>query len=780
MRTELKGSFSTRLKALREDAGFTQEELAAISGLSVHAVSALERGERKRPHVETLRALSAALDLNGLSRDAFMKAARSGAQDQSSGDDGSHGALPLALTTLVGRDDDVLTLGAWLSDPAIRLVTLTGPGGVGKTRLAIEAAQHLAGESTRVVFVSLAPIWDPALVPATIAEAFGLADLAATDLARGIRAAGADRAVLLVLDNFEQVLDAAPIVTSLLGSVSSLKVLVTSRAPLHIRGEREYPVRPLSLHTGHHASRLADLPPAVRLFVNRVQDVVPAFALTSSLAPAVTAICRHLDALPLALELAAPWMKVLSTDDLLHRLERGVLVSKDAARDLPARQRTMTATVAWSYQLLDATEQRAFKLLGVLPCRFPLEAATTILGGGADPAAAKAAALDAVASLVDKSLLVRDDSDADCPRYRMLETVRAYASSLLDESGDRAEALEGLTRYAHEQAALADLGLVGPSQAEWLDRVQADFDTYRAALAALLDQERVEKAADISQALFMFLLIRGHVAEGLRWYERIADHAAAAPHARAKALVGTAMMLYAQGEVPRARAALEAAMPLATATGDGRVVASVETLFGHVEHASGNFAAARDRFMRGAAGFAALGLSWGRGAATSGRAGVELAAGNVAVAEQLMDDATAFLQTSGRWFVTPVLCFRAVLAIGRGKPDDAIRCLRESLTYIRALRDKYAFVYALLPLAAAARLKGDDVWTARILGARDAVIERTGLTVVVQMVTALEAQAEQDVRARLGADQWTRAYEEGRTTSIDALLSDVDRLVVSC
>src|SRR4249920_2053609 len=329
MKTGAPGTFGAQLKALREAAGFTQEELATISGLSVHAVSALERGERRRPHVDTVRALSAALDLTGPTRDLLLGSARAPATTAAV-DELSAGSLPLALTALLGRESDLQTLRRWLTDPTARLITLLGPGGVGKTRLALELARAIADEgATRVVFVPLAAIQDPAFVESAIAEALGLVDVTARDLPRRARVACENHSTLLVLDNFEQVLDAAPPVADLLTSVPLLRLLVTSRAPLRVRGEREYVVKPLELEAASDAMSAADLArgPAVRLFVERVRDVQPDFRLTSTNSPTVTSICSRLDALPLALELAAPWIKVLTVEDLLRRLEHDVLLS---------------------------------------------------------------------------------------------------------------------------------------------------------------------------------------------------------------------------------------------------------------------------------------------------------------------------------------------------------------------------------------------------------------------------------------------------------------------
>src|SRR5262245_36339856 len=322
-------TFGAQLKALREAASFTQEELATISGLSVHAISALERGERRRPHVETVRALSAALDLTGPARDAFVASARALAPS-TAGDELSHALLPLPLTVLIGREAEIEALRQWLADPVVRLITLIGPGGVGKTRLVLELARAIVEEgSVRVRFVSLAPLRDPAFVAPAIAEALGLTDVTAPDLPKRARAACADQPTLLVLDNFEHLLDAAPLVADLLMAVPALRLLVSSRAPLHVRGEREYVVGPLALEAAAGATSPADLArvPAVRLFVERVRDVRPEFRLTSANGPTVAAICRRLDALPLALELAAPWLKALTVEDLLRRLERDVLLS---------------------------------------------------------------------------------------------------------------------------------------------------------------------------------------------------------------------------------------------------------------------------------------------------------------------------------------------------------------------------------------------------------------------------------------------------------------------
>jgi predicted ATPase/DNA-binding XRE family transcriptional regulator len=785
-------SFGAQLKALRDAAGFTQEELATIAGLSVHAVSALERGHRRRPQLETIRALSAALDLTGQARDALFASARAASHTTSS-DQLVGLALPVPPTVLLGRDRDLEALRQWMTDPMARLITLTGPGGVGKTRLAIELARAVAGEgSTRVAFVALAAIRDPGLAASAIAEALGLADTSASDLPKRARAACEDRPTLLVLDNFEQVLDAAPVVADLLTSTTTLRLVVTSRAPLRVRGEREYGVEPLALDADPMSMADVTGSPAVQLFAERVRDVQPAFRVTSDNASTVAAICRRLDALPLALELAARWSKALTVEDLLRLLEHDVLLSADAPRDLPERQQTMNATVAWSYQLLTPNEQRAFRCFGALPGPFSIDAAAGVLAGREGRADSTVEVLHEAAGLIDKSLLLRADISVvpTRPLYYMLETVRAYATLELAAASERDEAIEGLVCYCAREASVADEGLVGPAQAEWLDRVQEDLASYRGALTWLIERGRPSEASDIAWRLLWFWVIRGHVSEGLQWYERILKLPFLAATVESRAQLGASIMWYAQGKLESARTGLNRALTLARSSGDLDVVAKAEWLFGHLEYALGNYAVARDSFDRSVEGFKTVPIPWGPGNALIGLARVALATGDADEAERLLDDAISMLRRAGPWFLSRALYFRAILAVRRRKADEAIVLVRESLAHIREFGDRFAFVgatapldccfsttvisRALVPLAAAAVLKGDDEWSARILGARNAVTERAGITVEDPAVYDLQDQTEREVRTRLGPDRWARAYATGRRSSIDAMLKDLD------
>jgi tetratricopeptide (TPR) repeat protein len=427
---------------------------------------------------------------------------------------------------------------------------------------------------------------------------------------------------------------------------------------------------------------------------------------------------------------------------------------------------------------LAADEQRLFRRLGVLPGRFPIAAAAAVLGGCDDSVSGSNDALRAAAGLIDKSLLLRSEtSTAGRPLYDMLETVRAYAALELTAAGERDDALEGLVRYSIAEASLAAEGLAGLAQVEWLDRVREDLESHRGALAWLIDRDRPAEACDIAWSLFFFWVIRGHAAEGLRWYEQILNRPPLPEAIELKALLGTAAMRYTLGELEPARTALTRALALAQQAGDMVMVARAENLLGDIEHSVGNADAAREHFARGIEGFRALALPWGLGNSLTGMASVVLATGDTAHAERLLDEATSVLRHTAPWFLSWTLYLRAYLAVRRGKPDEAIGFVRESLTYIRQLHDSFAFVYALVPLAAAAVLKGDDEWAARILGARDAVTECTGAAVAEQSLDELREQAQRDALARLGPDRWARAYSAGRHVSIDALLRDIDRIL---
>src|SRR6266567_2836174 len=394
-----------------------------------------------------------------------------------------HHSLPAQLTPLIGRRQEVAEVWALLQRPEVSLVTLTGIGGVGKTRLSLQVATDLLDDfADGVCFVPLAPISDPDLVVPTIAQALGIKEIGERLLLDLLKAYIQDKRLLLLLDNFEQVLPAVPELSNLLADCPQLKMLVTSRAVLHIRGEHEFPVPPLALPDLTHLPGSESLLQyaAVALFLQCVQAASPDFQVTPTNTRTIAEICVRLDGLPLAIELAAARSKLLPPQALLTRLAHRLQVLTSGARDAPVRQQTLRNTLAWSYDLLDAEEQRLFRRLSVFAGGCTLEAVeglSTALGE------LPADVLDGVASLMDKSLLRQVEQEGQEPRLLMLATIREYALEALAASGEMESTRQAHAAYYLALAEQAELELGGPQQGAWLDRLEREHDNLREALS---------------------------------------------------------------------------------------------------------------------------------------------------------------------------------------------------------------------------------------------------------------------------------------------------------
>ena len=731
--------------------------------MTAKAVSALERGERRRPYPSTVRALCDALELDEVDRSTLMNSVpRPAVGPAARGNASRFSSSMRAATTLVGREEELAQLLVLLASGAMRLVTVTGPGGVGKTRLASAIIASWPDAGVPPAVVELAPVRTADLVLPTIALSFGL-QVGTTDPADSIVALVGDTAQLLVLDNVEHVLETAPAIADLIARCPGLVVLATSRAPLRIRAEQEFPLGPLSLPRRGSGVDTIDESSAARMFAERARAVSPTFVVDASNAGAIASICARLDGLPLALELAATHIRYLSPQQLLDRLDHAI--TTPSWRDGPERHQTLTSTLDWSYELLTEAERRLLSAVSVFAGGFELDALAYVSGN--DP-------LIALNGLVEQSLVLTamgDGRDGE-RRFRVLEPVRSYASSLTSDDDSRTLAGRHAEFYV-DLGIRARFGLQGPDQQRWLDQLSREHANLRVSLDTLLANRAFGRAAELGGSTWLYWALRGHAGEGIIWSERVLEGALAGGNDAgevAMAHLALAGLRLATGDIaavaePAAASAAEGRL------GDRRLHAEALVLATMAATFTGDRAAALARLGELSQLTIVLEDGWIGSHTLIARAQLLMMDGEIIACRAVLDDAEQLARrAAGPFTIATVLNVQATLANLTG--DDDLALDRASLAARTAADAEliWTLVYTLPMLASQAASRGHHELAVALFAASEVTAESSLLTVAFRPDQDVAAEQLEAMRIELSEVDFQRAWEWGRTLSINDIV----------
>ncbi|MDQ3897163.1 MAG: helix-turn-helix domain-containing protein [Actinomycetota bacterium] len=771
---EQRPSFSALLGQHRAAAGLTQEELAERAQMSVRGLRYLEHGLR-RPHPGTIRRLGVALSLAPEDLQALLEAARprldvlfsSAASEYSGG-----GRLPIPTAPLIGRERDVAAVSLLLQREDVRLLTLTGPGGVGKTRLALEAASMWPGAvDGGVIWVPLATLGDSDQVLPTIAHAVGVMENGDVPLTVSLAAALQDRRALLLLDNFEHVVEARSAVAALLEVCARVTVLTTSRAPLRVRAEHEYPVAPLAVPEPTTPGPLQALAanPAVDLFLRRAQAVRPGLDLNDTNARPIATICQRLEGLPLALELAAARARSLSPNNILARLDDQLAFLAAPVGDLPERQRSIRQTIAWSHQLLSTPELTLFRRLAVFSGGFTLPAVEAVC----DPARKLSAdPLAQVEALHDSSLIRLVEGQGDEPRFGLLETVREFALEELERAGE----LDALRqRHASFFARWAEEGaerFFGPAARDWLEEIENERGNVRAALESCIYRADAETGLRLAGGLWTFWYVRGD-AEGRRYLEALLKLPVDVDSGiRATALLGAGQLALAQGDYAGAERHLAECVVRRRELGDERGTAEALLSAGFVARVSEDHDIARER-LSGAIALAEQSDHRFIAAAALHHLGMMAADADhdYDTADALLRHSLTLYRSLGiTRFTGVVLVTQAEVALARGDVPEARRVLRDALGAFVEVGERLAIPQALDSAAELALATGQPARAARLLAASARLRITSGIH-TWPSVGRRSGRCIARARAALGG-AFATIWAEGQSMTPDAAIAE--------
>jgi len=809
------------LKRLRIAARLTQEELAERARMSVRAVGDLERGMRRAPHNDTVELLVAALSLGAedaallrlIARQArWPQLAPPSPAPQTTPTNAAQGRVYSPLSPIIGREREEAAIIHLLARPDTRLLTLTGPAGIGKTRLAqqIMSGAH-ATFADGAVFIRLAALADHTLVLAAMARALELGVNSALPLTDQLIAALAHQDRLLVLDNFEHVTQAAPALADILAASPGVKALVTSRAPLHLRGEQEFAVPPLDTPDLAHLPPVDDLAgyAAVALFVRRAQAVRSAFTLTPALAPTVAAITVRLDGLPLAIELAAARIKLLTPHALLARLEASMSLLSAGAVDLPERQRTMRAAITWSHDLLDEPERVLFRRLAVFDGGWTLESVEAVC---ADDSTDAERTLDHLAALVDKSLVVVAEGTAGEPRFRLLRLIKDFALERLVEAGEELATRRRHANYFDAFAAEARKKLRTSDRVAWYNRTEQEHANLRAALRWAMATTTTDVGLRTATNLWPFWQARGYATEGRDWLERLLAQQLAADDEpdialRAGALSAAGNLAWKQSDYATSARQLEECLRLYRRLGDTAGIAFNLNTLGLIADDRGERDEAVRLFEEAAPHFEAASDTIHMAMVYGNLATVAVRRQDYPRAIMLYERALALQRTLGiREEIANTIANLGYTMYASGALKRAAQLLTESLSLFDESGDKEGKAYALDNLSevllaqgdarAAASLQRQSLAVAREVGAQRLTCMVVDSAAQLALALRLPNQAArlfalattlrdrlQAVRpegeriryeaemallaATLGADHFTPAWEQGRAMTLD-------------